>query len=180
VFTDTAAVLHKLKQSGKCRFVGVSGLPLGILRTAIARCNLDVVISYTHFTLQNQRLVSELLPVAEELGVGVMNASPLCMGLLSDSGPPDWHPAPAEVQAAGKRAAELCQKRGVSLATLGMQFSNTEPRIATTISGAARAAELEANVRALETPMDKELIGEVRAAFAPVMDVTWKSGNWPM
>ena len=35
VFTDTAAVLHGLKAAGKCRFVGMSGLPLGILRTAI-------------------------------------------------------------------------------------------------------------------------------------------------
>ena len=179
VFTDTAAVLHKLKKSGKCRFVGMSGLPLGILRTAIERCNLDVVISYTHYTLQNQRLVTELLPTAESHGVGVMNASPLCMGLLSDGGPPDWHLGPAELKTAGKRAAELCQNRGVSLAMLGMQFCNTEPRIATTISGAARADEFEANVRALETPIDEELLRDVRAAFAPVKDVTWKSGNWP-
>src|SRR5205823_11116434 len=43
IFTDTAAVLHKLMAAGKCRFVGMSGLPLGILRTAIERCSLDVV-----------------------------------------------------------------------------------------------------------------------------------------
>ena len=86
VFTETAQVLHKLKKAGKCRFVGMSGLPLGILRTAIERCNLDVVISYTHYTLQSQRLLTELLPTAEKHGVGVINASPLCMGLISDAG----------------------------------------------------------------------------------------------
>jgi L-galactose dehydrogenase len=177
VFTDTAAVLHKLKAAGKCRFVGMSGLPLGILRTAIERCNLDVVISYTHYTLQSQTLLSGLLPVAENHGVGVMNASPLCMGLLSDHGPPDWHPAPAAVKAAGRAAAELCRSRGASLATLGMQYCLREPRIPTTISGAARAEEIEANVRATETPIDAELLQQVLATFEQVRDVTWASGK---
>ncbi|MBO0699122.1 MAG: aldo/keto reductase [Zavarzinella sp.] len=178
VFADTAAVLHRLKQAGKCRFIGMSGLPLGILRTAIERCDLDVVISYTHYTLQNQRLLTELLPTAEKHGVGVMNASPLCMGLLSDGGPPDWHPAPDEVKYAARRANELCRRRGASLAFLGMQFSLQTGHIPTTISGAARAQEIEANVRAMETPIDAEFLAEVRAVFGPVQDVTWASGNW--
>jgi len=58
----------------------MSGYPLGLLRQAIERCDLDVVISYCHFTLQNQRLLTELLPMAENRGVGVLNASPLAMG----------------------------------------------------------------------------------------------------
>jgi L-galactose dehydrogenase len=180
VFSDTAAILHKMKAAGKCRFVGMSGLPLGILRSAIERCNLDVVISYTHYTLQNQRLLTDLLPVAENHGVGVMNASPLCMGLLSDHGPPDWHPAPATVKAATNEARDRCHRRGASLATLGMQFCSAEPRIATTISGAARAGEVEANVRALETPIDRELLSEIQGVVGRVKDVTWPSGNWPL
>jgi L-galactose dehydrogenase len=180
VFTDTAAVLHKLKAAGKCRFIGMSGLPLGILRTAIERCRLDVVISYAHFTLQNQRLLSELLPTADSHGVAVMNASPLCMGLVSDHGPQDWHPGPEAVKAAGRAAAQLCQSRGVSLAALGMQFCLGETRIPTTVSGAARTEEIEANVRAMATPIDASLLRDVQAIFAPVMNVTWPSGNWPM
>ena len=178
VFTDTAAVLHKLKAAGKCRFVGMSGLPLDILRTAIERCDIDVVISYTHYTVQNQTLMTDLLPAAERHGVGVMNASPLCMGLLSDNGPQEWHPAPEVVKVAGRAAAELCRNRGASLATLGMQFCLSEQRIPTTISGAARAEEVEANVRALTTPIDRELLRDVRAVLEPVKDVTWPSGNW--
>jgi L-galactose dehydrogenase len=178
VFTDTAAVLHKLKAAGKCRFIGMSGLPLGILRAAIEQCHLDVVISYAHYTLQNHCLVPDLLPTAEKHGVGVMNASPLCMGLLSDHDPPDWHPAPDRVKSAAREAAQLCRSRGKSLATLGMQFCHGEPRIATTISGAARASEVEANVRALAVPMDQELLRDVQSALAPVKDMTWASGKW--
>ncbi len=79
VFTETADCLHKLKRQGKCRFIGMSCHPLGLLRRAIERCHLDVVISYTHYTLQSQRLLTELLPVAEQNGVGVLNGSPLCI-----------------------------------------------------------------------------------------------------
>jgi L-galactose dehydrogenase len=179
VFSDTAAVLHKLKAKGKCRFIGMSGLPLGILRAAIERCNLDVVISYTHYTLQNQRLLTDLLPTAESYGVGVMNASPLCMGLLSDQGPPEWHPAPANLKAAATEARERCHNRGVSLAFLGMQFCYQEQRIATTISGAARAEEVEANVRACKEPIDQDLLSEIQRVLATAKDVTWPSGNWP-
>lgn len=178
IFTDTAAVLHKLKRAGKCRFIGMSGLPLSILRTAIERCDLDVVISYTHYTLQNQRLLDELLPTAEKHGVGVMNASPLCMGLLSDSGPPEWHPAPQAVKEAARQAAELCRNRGARLAVLGMQFCLSEKRIATTISGAAQAREIEANAQAMEITMNSELLRDVWQVFAPVKDITWPSGHW--
>jgi L-galactose dehydrogenase len=178
VFTETAGVLHDLKREGKTRFVGMSGFPLGILREAVTRCDLDVVISFGHLTLQNQRLVTELLPDIEARGVGLMNASPLCMGLLSDGGPPDWHPAPAAVQEAARIAAVLCRSRGASLAALGMQFCMADARIPTTISGAARAGEIEANVRAMEAPIDAELLAAVRAIFGPVRDVTWPSGNW--
>lgn len=180
VFRETAAVLHELKIAGKARYIGMSGLPLSILRSAIDRCLLDVVISYTHYSLQNTSLISDLLPMANEHGVGVMNASPLCMGLLSDHGPMDWHPAPEAVKLAGRRAAERCKARGASLAFLGMQYCLKEQRIPTTISGAARASEIESNVRALTTPIDEELLHEVLAEFAPVKDVTWPSGNWPV
>jgi L-galactose dehydrogenase len=178
IFTETAEVLQKLKKAGKCRFIGMSGHPLGILRTAIERCNLDVVISYTHYTLQNQRLLTELMPTAEKHGVGVINASPLCMGLISDAGAQDWHPAPEEVKYAGRRANELCRFRGASLATLGMQFCVMEKRIAATLTGAATAHELEANVRAMELTMNSELLRDVWAIFDSVRDVTWPSGNW--
>lgn len=178
IFTTTADTLHKLKRQGKCRFVGMSGYPLGILQRAIEQCNLDVVISYCHFSLQNTLLLTELLPLAEQYGVGLMNASPLSMGLLTPGGPPSWHPASAEVKAICRQAAEYCQSRGANLAFLGMQFCFQEPRIPTTISGAAKVEELEANLQALNTPIDPTLLAEVQAILAPIHNVTWPSGNW--
>ena len=47
----------------------------------------------------------------QQHGVGVINASPLCMGLLTQASPPDWHLAPSITQEAVKKAAKLCQDR---------------------------------------------------------------------
>jgi L-galactose dehydrogenase len=178
VFTDTADVLHQLKKEGKTRFVGMSCYPLPLLRTAIQRCKLDAVISYCHFNLQNQRLLTELLPVAEAHGVGVLNASPLAMGLLTNQGPPPWHPAGEDVKAACAAAAQLCRGRGADVSVLGMQFCYGEERIPSTITGTAKRDELEANLRALATPTDEALLKEVRAVLEPVRDATWPSGQF--
>lgn len=178
VFTDTADCLHKLKRQGKCRFIGMSCHPLGLLRKVIERCNVDVVISYTHFNLQSQRLLTELLPVAEQHGVGVLNGSPLCIGALTNPGPPPWHPGSANLKAVIRKAVEHCQARGADISLLGMQYCLAEERIASILTGAARAGELAANLRAISTPIDAKLLQEVQAILAPVRDETWPCGNW--
>lgn len=178
VLTETADVLHQLKREGKCRFVGMSCYPLGLLKKAVERCRLDVVISYAHYSLQNTRLVSELLPVAEKHGVGVLNASPLSLGLLTNQGPPSWHPAPPEIKDACRRAAEHCRARGADIAFLGMQFCFAEGRIPSTITGTARKEELAVNLRAMTEPIERALFNEVEEILAPVRDRVWASGNW--
>lgn len=179
VFTDTAGVLHDLKREGKCRFVGMSGLPLALLRQAVERCDLDVVMSYCHFNLQNDRLLTELLPACEARGVGVLNASPLGMGLLTSGGPPPWHPAGDNIKAACRAAADLCRSRGADLAELGMQYCVAETRFAT-VTGTAKRPELEANLRAIQSPPDPDLLAAVRAVLAPVHGKSWPSGRWPV
>jgi len=177
VFTETAEVLHALKKEGKCRYIGMSCYPLGLLAKAIERCQLDVVISYCHFNLQNQLLISDLLPIAEKHGVGVLNGSPLGMGLLTNQGPQPWHPAQDDVKATCAKAAALCQERGSDISTLGMQYCLAEKRIPSTITGAAKNDELAVNLRALDTPLDLQLLVDVEAILAPVRNRTWPSGN---
>ncbi len=178
VFDETAEVLHRLKSEGKCRFIGMSCLPLGLLAQAIERCRLDVVISYCHFNLQDQTLHSELLPVAEQRGVGVLNASPLSMGLLTNQGPQPWHPAGEAIKAACRAAAVYCRAKGADISSLGMQFCLAGVDVPSTISGAATRAEVEANLEALASVPDAELLAEVRDILEPVRDRTWPSGNW--
>jgi L-galactose dehydrogenase len=178
VFNETAKVLHELKKEGKARFIGMSCYPLPLLRQAIERCNLDAVISYAHGNLYNQRLFTDLLPVAEKYGVGVMNASPLAMGLLTKHGPQPWFPGPKSVVDACRAAVELCKSRGAEIETLGMQFCYAQPGVASVLTGAARKSEFEANLQAMSAPMDHALLADVLKVLEPVKDTVWSSGNW--
>ncbi|WP_435019905.1 aldo/keto reductase [Tundrisphaera sp. TA3] len=179
VFTETADTLHRLKAEGKARFVGMSGLPLAVLREAVERCRLDVVMSYCHYNLQDQTLIGDLLPAADAHGVGVLNGSPLGMGLLTDGGPPAWHPADEEIKAACREAARYCRDRGQDISLLGMQFCVAEARIASTLTGTAKRDELERNLAAIERPIDPELLASVQAILAKVRDRSWPSGHDP-
>lgn len=55
--------------------------------------------------------------------VGIINASPLSMGLLTPQGPPDWHPAPPELREAAQAAADYCRDQNLDLAKLALQFA---------------------------------------------------------
>ncbi len=177
VFDETAEVLHRLKAEGKCRSIGMSCLPLGLLAKAIERCQLDVVISYCHYHLQDTTLLTHLLPIADAHGVGVLNASPLSMGLLTNQGPQPWHPAGEDIKTACRDAATFCRTRGTDISFLGMQFCLAEGSIPSTISGAATRAEWDTNLRARASVPDPELLAGVMAILDPVRDRTWPGGN---
>lgn len=97
---ETIPAIQKLKEAGKVRFVGITGLPLGIFTYVLDRVppgSVDVILSYCHYSVNDSSLLS-LLPYLEKKGVGVISASPLAMGLLTDNGPPEWHPASPELK----------------------------------------------------------------------------------
>ncbi|KAG6511006.1 hypothetical protein ZIOFF_029055 [Zingiber officinale] len=101
IVNETIPALQKIKESGKARFIGITGLPLGIFTYVLDRVppgSVDVVLSYCHYGINDSTLV-DLLPYLKSKGVGVITASPLAMGLLTDVGPPEWHPAPSELKA---------------------------------------------------------------------------------
>ncbi|GBG63027.1 hypothetical protein CBR_g34727 [Chara braunii] len=102
VVSETIPALQRLKTAGKLRFIGVSGFPLKIFKLVLDELEpgtLDVVLSYCRCGLNDESL-ADMLPYLEEKGVGVISASPLSMGLLTDVGPPAWHPAPQALKVA--------------------------------------------------------------------------------
>ncbi|PQV63761.1 L-galactose dehydrogenase [Abditibacterium utsteinense] len=176
IVEETLPALQKIVAAGKARFIGVTGLPLRVFEVVNARAEIDTILSYCRFCLQDESLLS-IAPLLEEKNVGIINASPLSMGLLTPQGPPDWHPAPPEVKAACARAAAHCAQKGRDIAQLALQWALVEPRVATTLVGTSRVENIEKNVRWAQEPLDEELLAEVRAILAPVQGQTWPSGR---
>ncbi|MCC6344280.1 MAG: aldo/keto reductase [Bryobacterales bacterium] len=164
------------KAEGKVRFIGASGLPLKIYPAILARAELDVVITYANYTLQNTS-VEGMLPLFEKHGLGVINASPLGLGLLTPQGPQAWHLADEGIKAACREASEYCASRGVNIAELGMRFAMANPRIHVTLTGARTAEEARRNARCVGVAADEEMVAAVRRILAPALDRTWTVGR---
>jgi L-galactose dehydrogenase len=176
VIGETIPALRKLQKAGKARFVGVTGLPLTALRTVVEATPIDTILSYCHHEL-NDTALTELVPVLKKHRVGIINASPLGMGLLSNRGTPNWHPAPEAVKETCASAAAHCRVRGASIEKLAVQYSLTNPDIATTLVGSANPKEMEQNISWATEPIDQILLAEVLAILKPVHNVTWPSGR---
>ena len=176
VIDETLPALQKLKQQGKVRALGVSGLPLKIFQKVIERVPLDAVLSYCHYCLNDITLV-QLLPYLKAKGAGIINASPLGMGLLTESGPPPWHPAPAKIREACGRAVAFCRKQGVSLSKLALQFATAHRDVETTLVGMVSGKQVKQNIRWVEERLDQKLLGEVQEILAPICNLSWPSGR---
>ncbi|XP_076948509.1 L-galactose dehydrogenase-like [Bidens hawaiensis] len=182
VVKETIPVLQKLKDSGKIRFIGITGLPLGIFNYVLDRVppgTVDVILSYCHYSV-NDTTLEDLIPYLKSKGVGVISASPLAMGLLTESGPPEWHPASPELKAACQTAADFCKKKGKDISKLAMQYSLCNKDISTILVGMKSVEQVQVNVAAATELAkgfkDEETLAEVEEILKPVKNQTWPSG----
>lgn len=175
ILEEAIPALHRLKDQGKIRFAGICGLPLALFEELLSQAQVDVIISYCHYSLNDTSLL-ELLPLLEQSGVGLINASPLSMGLLGTRGAPDWHPADPELKAACLKAAELVAERGEDIAKLAIQYSTSNDRIPTTLVSTANPVNIARNAAWTDEPMDRELLAEVLELLKPIHNRTWESG----
>lgn len=171
IVDETLPALRRQVQAGKVRFVGFSGYPQKIFRFIAERTDVDCVLSYNQYTLQNTRFADETLPYLKAKGIGAMNAGPFSARLLTNAPLPAWLKEPESVKAAARAAAAHCAARGVDLAKLALQFACANPDIATTVAGSANPENIRRWVQWLAEPLDETLLREVQAIFAPVKNV---------
>jgi L-galactose dehydrogenase len=169
IVEETLPALRKIQQSGKVRFVGISGYPMKIFRYVLERTDLDVILSYNHYTLQNTML-GGLVPYLNSRGVGIMNAAPFAARLLTDAPLPVWHKATPQVRAAAAEAARVCRENGVDIAQLALQFSVTNENLATCIVGSANPENVRKWADWVDKPIDSELLDKVLDILRPVHD----------
>lgn len=177
IVNETIPALRKLQKAGKARFIGISGLPLRVLADVAVRAKVDFVLSYCHYNLMIQDLDQVLAPVASEHGIGLINASPLHMGMLTPAGPPPWHPAPADVKETAAKVVQFCEARGVDVTSLALRFCVDYPRVSSTLAGMNHPAQVEQNLKSLDFRLDPQLLAEIEQIVAPVKDKSWPSGR---
>lgn len=175
---ETLPTLLRLKEQGMVRHIGITGLPLGIFPSILDRVGSDVVetvLSFCHYELNDTSLTG-LVPYLKEKGVGLINASPTGMGLLTERGAPDWHPADETIRQGCRKAVQHCAAKGVDIVKLAVQFCVANPDIATTLVGTARPENIRDNIAYANEPLDEDLLAEVLEILAPIHNHNFTRG----
>jgi aryl-alcohol dehydrogenase-like predicted oxidoreductase len=176
IVDETLPALRKIQEQGKVRFIGISGYPMNIFSFILEQTDLDVVLSYNHYTLQNT-MFAGLVPMLQERGVGIMNAAPFSARLLTNAPLPPWHKATEEVRAICRKAAEFCSDQGVDIAQLAVQFSVAHPDMTTCITGSANPERIRQWTEWVEQPTDQSLLESVLEILQPINNWFYVEGR---
>lgn len=176
IVDETLPALRQQVAAGKVRYIGVSGYPMKMFRYILEHAEVDVILTYNHYTLQND-MALELLPICEQKNVGVINAAPFSARLLSDAPLPVWHKATPEVREVAQAAAEHCRRRGTEIAKLALQYSLAHPGFASCVTGSANPDRVRQWLQWIEEPLDEELVHEVKQILKPIHNWVYCEGR---
>ena len=173
VVDETLPALFELKAKGVVGHVGITDLQLQNLKWVVERCEgVESILNFCHYTLNDDAL-ADYIGFFEQHGVGIINASPLSMGLLSERGVPAWHPAPQALVAVCQKAAGHCKAKGYPIEKLAVQYSVSFPRIASTLFSSANPANVRRNIEWANEEPDWDLVKEVKEIIGDQQRVTW-------
>lgn len=177
VINETIPAMRRLQEQGKVRFVGMSALPLKILADVAQRAKVDTIITYCRFNLMVRDLDQWLTPTARAEDIGLINAAPLHLRVLTRAGPTPKHPASAEVKAAGAKVVERLEAAGLDPAVAAVAYSLGHDYSASLLVGMSKVQEVRENLSALDVVIAPEVMADIDAIVAPVRDSVWRSGR---
>ena len=178
VVSETLPALVELKKEGVVGHVGITDLQPENLKWVIEHSEegtVESILNFCHYCL-NDTLLKEYFDFFEGRGIGVINASPFSMGLLSMRGAPEWHPASPALREACARAARYCDEQGYPIDKLAIQYSTScNGHIATTLFSSANPKNVLKNVEYVNEPIDMQLVEKVQEIIGDQMGVRWKN-----
>jgi len=173
VVDETLPALFELKKKGVVGHVGITDLQLENLKWVVERSKgVESILNFCHYTLNDDAL-ADYIDFFEQHGVGIINASPLSMGLLSERGVPSWHPAPKPLVEDCEKAAEFCKAKGYPIEKLAVQYAVSSPHIASTLFSSANPANVRRNIEWANEEPDWDFVKEVKEIIGDQQRVTW-------
>jgi L-galactose dehydrogenase len=164
--------LLELKREGRIGNVSFGIYPMDLWHRIFRDLPIDVGLVHNHYTLSDTRAL-ELVPLARQKGIGIINGSPFGSGLLSGREAPDWHPATEADRRLFREARAFCERQGVPISKLALQFSSQHPDLPTTLFSSSRTESVRRNVAWQEEPLDPVLLAAVQRILAPVINKQW-------
>lgn len=175
VVDETLPALVELRELGVVGHVGITDLQLENIKWVIDHTEpgtVESILNFCHYCLNDDKLI-DFMDEFEQKGIGVINASPLSMSLLSSRGVPVWHPAPKPLVDACARAAEFCREKGYPIERLAIQYSVSNPRIASTLFSSANPENVKRNIEWANEEPDMEMVEAVKQIIGDQQRVSW-------
>jgi aryl-alcohol dehydrogenase-like predicted oxidoreductase len=183
---ETLRALDDLVTAGKVRYVGLSDLPAWKVAESATIAQFrgwaPVTALQLEYSLLERTSEGELIPAAQALGLGVLPWSPLKNGFLSGKYA-SGRPAPADSARAGMPglfgtpsehyyqvidvAREIAAELEVGPAAVALAWVQGRPGISSTIIGARRVDQLEANLAALDVTLTQDQQRRLDEVSAP-------------
>ena len=140
------------KSQGLTRHFGISGNNAHLLAKVLRESNIgiDVVLVAFQYSLIWRNACEHLLPIAKELGVGVVLGTPFQQGRLSVpkaewlEARPQW--MDSDTHERFIQLYRIQEESGLSLAELGLRFILADQDFDCVLTGASNEGEMEANV----------------------------------
>ena len=178
VVDETLPALVELRKEGVVGHVGITDLQPENLKWVIEHCEegtVESILNFCHYCL-NDNLLTEYFEFFESRGIGIINASPFSMGLLSMRGAPDWHPATETLREACAKAAIYCDEQDYPIDKLAIQYSTScNDHIATTLFSSANPKNVLKNIEYVNEPIDWQLVEKVKEIIGDQMGVRWRN-----
>lgn len=167
--TISVPYLIQLKSHGKIKYIGFSTYRLETVRMASKYKTfkeLDVLLIYGHNTLINNSLTT-IIPILTRHNIGLIDASPLALGLLRDSPPPDWHPTNSKQRQLVAKVAKMTKigsNGKISLADLAVYHTLTNMLGTSLLIGMETVEQLNANIEVYRKVISIGNVGGVGGA----------------
>ncbi len=157
-------VLRRCQEEGLIAHLGVAGGPIDLMTRFVETDLFEVAISHNRYTLLNTE-ADPFWDVCARHGVAAVNAAPYGSGILAKG--PTAYPRYMYEQAdptlleRAMRLEALCQRHGVPLAAVALQFSLRDPRITSTIVGITRPERISETIALAQYPIPEALWAEL-------------------
>jgi D-threo-aldose 1-dehydrogenase len=160
--TTGVATLIELREQGVVSAIGAGMNQSAMPTRLIEECDVDVIMLAGRYTLLDRSGLADLLPLAEERGVGIVAAAVYNSGLLSSARVPDdarfdYGQAPRETIERARAIAAICDSFGVALPEAAIQFPLHHPAVVSVVTGMRTAGQVRSTVSRYEAPLPADL-----------------------
>lgn len=194
---ETLSALNDLITSGKVRYIAVSDTPAWKITQAqlIAQFrNWSPFIGLqSEYSLLERTIEGEIIPMATELGIGLMPWSPLKQGILSgkytreNKGQKQTNRAVVSPERSEgeyviiDRLLQLADRKDVAVSGVALAWVISRVGVTSTIIGARTVAQLRQNISSLNVELSEEDIKSLDEVSEPVFNFPismLKGGAW--